>query len=335
MNLAATVYCPPKARKAWRLEELFAPAALRHYAYGRQALAEALRLAGAEGKTVLLPSFICRETLAAVAVVNARPVYYDVSPELAPVLPPSRWPEAAAVMAVDYFGWPQDLTPFEIYSQRCGAALIEDAAHALFSRDPAGRHLGARAPLGVLSPRKSLPLPNGGALIASDPSLAARLPPQIEHRPVAGRRALLKAAARPIFSLAGAKASRLLLGAWRARSGRADADGERRLPTDAPCPQLGRPLVCVDPEAESSRRRALWTLCRAVAAQVDLAPVFEFLPENTVPYAYAFRTKNSEAAGRAFAAEGLGILPWPDLPRDIISQAPAYYRDVFLAHFLW
>ena len=178
MDLTATVYCPPRAKAPWRLEDVYKTAALRLYGHGRQAFAEALLLSGAAGGRVLLPSFICRDLLASVAAAGAKPSFYGVKPDLTPDEDPSRWPDAHAVLAVDYFGFPQDLTPFQAYARRCGAALIEDAAHALFSRDAAGRLLGTRAPLGILSLRKSLPLPDGGALLVNDAALAARLPPQ-------------------------------------------------------------------------------------------------------------------------------------------------------------
>jgi hypothetical protein len=333
MDLASTVYAPPRAKVPWRLETLYAPAAVRHYAYGRQALAAALRLAGVEGKTVLLPAFICREVLSAVAAAGARPAFYGVGPDLRPDEPSERWPDAAAVVAADYFGWPQDLGPFEAYARRAGAVIIEDAAHALFSRDASGRLLGARAPLGILSPRKSLPLPNGGALLVASPALAARLPVQGAFEPAPGRRPALKAAARPLLGLAGAKIAFAALSAWR--SARAEPGIEDSLPSDAPCPELARPLECADPAIEISRRRALWAFCAALADKAGASPVFPTLPDGVCPYAFAFRAKDPSAAIAALAAEGLAVLPWPDLPGEVRETAPERYLDVRLAHFLW
>lgn len=330
-DLASTVYAPPRAKIPWRLEDLYAPAVLRHYAYGRQALAEALRLAGAAGKTVLLPAFICREVLAAVAAAGARPAYYGVAPDLSPEEPPERWPDAAAVVAVDYFGWPQDLAPFEAYARRTGALVVEDAAHALFSRDAAGRLLGTRAPIGILSPRKSMPLPNGGTLLASSPDLMKRLGSQAAFAPVPGRGAALKAAARPFMALAGAKAARAALKAWRAGGA---SPAALAMPDAAPCLELGRPLVVADPAVEASRRRALWSYCAPLAAKAGAVPVFASLPDGVAPYAFAFRAKDP-AASAALTAEGLSVFSWPELPEELADAAPAHYRDVRLAHFLW
>ena len=338
MDLAATVYAPPRAKSPWRVEELYAPASVRAYGYGRNALTDALKLAGAAGGRVLLPAFVCRDLLASVAAAGAEPAFYGVRPDLSPDEDSSRWPDARAVLSVDYFGWAQDLTPFEAYARRSGAVVIEDAAHALFSRDGAGRLLGTRAPLGILSLRKSLPLPNGGALLANSPAFAAKLPPQLPFEPLPGRRPALKAAARPFLALFGARAANAGLNAVRVLRGDAapDPDSERVLPAPVePCPELGRPLVCADPAVETSRRRALWSHCDALARAAGLAPVFASLPDGAVPYAYAFRTKDLAAARAAFAAAGLRVLPWPDLPSAVAPACPAHYRETALVHFLW
>lgn len=342
MDLAATVYAPPRAKAPWRVEKLYAPAAVRLYGYGRVALAEALRLAGAKGGRVLLPSFVCRDLLSAVAAAGAEPAFYGVRPDLSAQDDPSRWPDARAVLAVDYFGWPRDLAPFEAYARRCGAVVIEDAAHALFSRAEDGRLLGTRAPLGILSLRKSLPLPNGGALLANDPALAARLPPQLPAEVLPGRRPALKAAARPLLALFGARAAHGGLTALRGLRGDAsghrgpDPESESVLPAPAaPCPELERPLVCADPAVEASRRRALWTLCDGLARRAGLCPVFASLPDGVVPYGYALRTKDLPAARKVFASLGLTTLPWPDLPSATAGSAPEADKTVALVHFLW
>lgn len=303
---------------------------------------EALRLAGAAGGRVLLPGFICRDVLSAVAAVDAKPVFYPVRPDLTPADEPANWPDASAVLAVDYFGFPAELAPFEAYARRTGAVVVEDAAHALFSRDADGRPLGARAPLGILSLRKSLPLPNGGALLARDPALASKLPVQRPFEAAPGRHAAWKAAVRPLLGMAGARTARAALTVLRGLRGDASGhvaaarDSESALPAPAsPCAELSRPLVCADPRLEASRRRALWSFCRDVAGRAGLSPVHGSLPDGTVPYAYAFRSRDLASARVPFAAEGLNVLPWPDLPTKIAPSAPGHYTDVGLVHFLW
>ncbi len=71
------------------------------------------------------------------------------------------------VLAIHYFGFGQP--EIEALAEICngaGVTLIEDCAHALFSRH-AGRELGEFAPLAIFSLRKTLPLLEGGALKAN------------------------------------------------------------------------------------------------------------------------------------------------------------------------
>src|SRR5205823_6634957 len=73
------------------------------------------------------------------------------------------------VLAIHYFGFGQpDIEPLAGLCRRAGVALIEDCAHALFSRHT-GRELGEFAPLAVFSLRKTLPLLEGGALKMNAP----------------------------------------------------------------------------------------------------------------------------------------------------------------------
>ena len=35
------------------------------------------------------------------------------------------------------------------------------------------------------------------------------------------------------------------------------------------------------------------------------------------------------------AHHGFDLVSWPDLPTEIVDQAPEHYRNVFLVNFLW
>ncbi len=341
-DLAATVYSPPPAARPWRLADLYAPARVRFYRLGRHALADALRAAG--GGPALLPGFFCREVLSAVPAAGGQGLFYTIGPDLQPDQDSSRWPEARAVLAVDFFGFTADLAPFRAYARRTGAVIIEDACHALFSRDEEGRLLGTRADFGVLSPRKTLPLSDGGVLVVSDSAPARTLPPAPEALGEKTARSCLKAAARPLLAATGAGAARILLEAlraargfdWRDRIGREGSEDEP-LGEAGPNSSLAGPIACADEAGERTRRRALYELCAETARELKLEPLFASMPSGVVPYAFAFRAAPGPAE-RAYAAYrrlGLSVLPWPDLPGAVRANSPAHYRDVYLAHFLW
>jgi len=142
------------------------------FSLARHALLQGLKLAGVgSGDSVMMPEFICRELLASVHLAGAQPVFYPVDEQLKPVsLPTGK--NIKAVVAVDYFGFPQDVAPFRKFCDSQGAVLIEDNAHGFLSRDPGGQLLGLRGDMGILSIRKTFPLPDGGALVVNPPSQA-------------------------------------------------------------------------------------------------------------------------------------------------------------------
>lgn len=320
--------------------------AARFFSLGRHALAEALRTAGIEaGDPVLLPEFICRDVLASLHSVRAKPVWYPVGADLRPRQPPEEWPNARALVAVNYFGFPQPMQPFRGYAARTGAVVIEDNSHGLFSRDDDGRWLGTRADFGIFSLRKSLPISDGAMLVVSDRDrTAGRLVPQ---EPEAGSgfapTVVLKAHLRSI-PLLGAFAMRA--STWlarlvrRMRTGHAiaqsDLASEREIPWPA-MPHLGlsADLARVNAEAEISRRRALYVEVEALARTEKIDPVFSVLPSATCPYGFPFRADDAAAGKlkRWADARGLELIRWPDLPSAVAARA-ADNAPVWLVNFL-
>jgi hypothetical protein len=284
---------------------------------------------------VLVPGFICRDILSAPAALQAQVQFYEVDASLRPI-DSDRWPMAEAVLAVNYFGFPQDLEPFRRYCEKSGAVLIEDNAHGLFSRDAEGRFLGTRGDFGIFSLRKSLALPNGAALWASPERKATLTQGDFDLR--SNSRYLAKQAFRILAGKLGASASFQLLETLR-RSRRPDSKGsEKELPfPDRPTSILAKPLAIADPAAETSRRRQLYESAAEKLFEFGIYPLFKELPSGTVPYGLPFRipAADRKAVVSHFAKWGLNVLPWPDLPDAMAARAPEHYRDISLIHFLW
>ena len=320
---------------------------IRYYSLARYALLEALRLMNiGPGKRVLLPSFICRDILAPIMMLGAEPRWYEVGADLVPVASPDTWPEAEVVLAVNYFGFAQDLSPFVVYSQRTGAKVVEDNAHGYLSRDAEGAWLGARAPIGLLSLRKTLRIPDGAALLLNEPVLAVRAPAQIPMDGAGINPAqAIKARMRQIPLVGGALLRASTMAARTARKWKTgsatpapDPASERELPA-APNPWVGLPsaLAEFDGSAEIARRRQAYAECAREGERAGVLPVFPALPDNCAPYGYPFRSAPSGYAVMQGVADRMGfdLVTWPDLPGAYETTAPSYYRDVFLINFLW
>jgi len=323
------------------LRALYAPAHVTHWSLARHALVEALRSCdGIDGATVLLPSFVCRDLLGAIAVVGARHAYYEVDDRLMPRDLPSV--DARVVLVVNYFGFAMTLEPFRARCASTGATLIEDNAHGLLSRDADGVLLGLRGDLGLLSMRKSLRLVDGGALLDCRPGATHREP---ECDPStgqggAGLRATVASFERRtrLPLMAGMRAGIRLA---RRATGRpalptsGDADEHHVPGTPAmSCSSLERLSRAAAP-AEAERRRDLW---HAVTNDLDGARgirlIHERLPDGTVPYGVAVHADHDERVRAVARRHHATAMTWPDLPADVVSSAPRHYHDVQLVNFL-
>lgn len=322
------------------LRTLYAPAHVTHWSLARHALVAALRSSGAvDGATVLLPSFVCRDLLGAVAAAGARHAYYDVDERLRPLDLPVG---ARAVIAVDYFGFAAPIEPFRALCADTGAALIEDNAHGLLSRDADGALLGTRGDLGILSMRKTLRLADGGALLDCR-SRAAHDEPPCDPSTGQGGAALRAAVASverrtglPVMSAMRAGVRTVRRAAGRPEVPVSGDEDELRVPGSPAisCSSLDR-LSRADAPAEAERRRDLW---RAVTADLDgvrgVRLIHDGLPDGTVPYGVAVHADRDDVVRAVARRHRATAMSWPALPADVATRAPAHYRDVRLVNFL-
>jgi hypothetical protein len=320
---------------------------IRFYSLARHALVQALILAGVRrGSRVLLPQYLCRDLLAPLYILGASPCWYSLASNLTPDQPSIDWPVAEAVLAVNYFGFPQDLAPFRTYAQRTGARVIEDNAHGYLSRDQDKQWLGCRTGLGVFSLRKTLRIPDGGVLWVGATFDVREVPAQVAFDAVGINPAqMIKARLRALPAVgefAYRSSTSLVRGLRKWRTGSdipaPDSDSEQKLPVpENPWAGLLPALDACAEHAEIERRRLAYARFSEVGRQVGAQPVFSRLPSYCSPYAYAFRGNLVALAGmrRHAAREGFDLVRWPDLPTEIVGHAPAYYHDVFLVNFLW
>jgi hypothetical protein len=153
---------------------------------GRGAVWLALEALGLQaGNRIAMPAYHCGSEVEAAHLAGLEIDFYRVDGELR--VDEDDLARAAAgadtVYLISHFGFPMAAAP------EGSRAVIEDAAHGLFSDDPAGRPLGSLGDAAVFAPRKSLGVPDGGALVVRD-----RQARRVERRP-AGKAMLRSAAA--------------------------------------------------------------------------------------------------------------------------------------------
>ena len=131
------------------------------------------------GDEVVMPSWTFVATASAFALRGAIPVFVDVRPDTLNLdeeqLEAALGPRTKAVVPVHYAGVAAELDPIVEQARAAGAAVVEDAAHAI-GASYRGKSLGTIGELGVLSfdEMKNVTCGEGGALLTRDAELAAR-----------------------------------------------------------------------------------------------------------------------------------------------------------------
>jgi perosamine synthetase len=127
---------------------------------GRGAVWLALRALGlGPGRRIAMPAYHCGSEVEAARLAGLDIEFYRVDPWLR--VDEEDLERAArrtdAVYLISYYGFPMPAIPR-------GVRVIEDAAHALFSRD-GNTPMGFRGDAAIFCPRKTLGVPDGGAVL--------------------------------------------------------------------------------------------------------------------------------------------------------------------------
>jgi DegT/DnrJ/EryC1/StrS aminotransferase family len=327
-------------------QESFNESAFTFYRLGRHALQAAFLAINLKPKDkVLVPSFICKDLLAAIYFFEAKPIFYDVDINLRP-LNLNLMGASRAVIAVNYFGFPQDLRKFYQYADNFNAVLIEDNAHGFLSQDANGSTLGFRGDFGVFSFRKTFQLPGGAGLIVNKSHKCIDLlPKQISFQNVGlsasyrvkiiFTRVQIKTGINFLFWLRRViRIFRKLLTGYKIPP--LKREDQYILPSNSsPHVRLKDILFSQDFAFEVQRRRSLFERSKLELENLDIAPVFDGLSLNICPYGYPFFANDAEAEKAIKIADSMGLdcVRWPDLPDEIISTCPDFYKRLWMINF--
>ena len=318
------------------------------YAYARHALVTALRMARVTASSsVLIPHFICRDVLASIAAVGAKPVFYDIDDDLQ-ISQTTMLPSAAAVLAVNYFGFPADLGRLRRQLSDPTTIIIEDNAHGWLSADEDGVPLGTRTALGITSFRKTLLCPDGAFLSWNDvPEIVSNeihqpLGSRVDSLGLGFRARYLTKKLEILTSLPVRSLARVAIRAGR-RALRKPAiyehpGDEFELPAQHVIHRFSLEIFQETNQLqEISRRRRLFEQCQTIANGLNIEPVFNQLSSGVSPQGFPYfkgRSGDGEFL-RQINRRRIGeIMPWPSLPEFSRLPTNSRLRDLQLVNFL-
>lgn len=297
------------AGKARSLPVPFCHSRARYTFSGTAAIYQAARTLGLRpGDRVLCPAYNCGHEIEPLLRHGVEPDFYAVGLNLEADLDDLKAKiarETRAVLVTHYFGFPQPLAALRELCVGRGLVLIEDCAYALFSRGPGG-YLGTEGDMAVFSMRKTLPLPNGGALVVNQKEMA--LPAELRTPPRLGTwlksgdlckkwvlRCFSSPLLRPLRLLALAVSLGMLAARCFARLGlldplalwdpdEEDFDFDPAVVDWAMSDIAQRVIGNIDPVAIVRRRRANYRiLLQGSRDSRRFRPVFRTLPEGVCP----------------------------------------------------
>jgi len=348
-ELVCSVYAPDyNYKSSFLFEKWLNNSNVRYFSLARYALLEALKLLNIKkGDIVAIPEFICRDLISSISSAGATTLFYPVDKSLNLSSIPKELYNAKVIVAVNYFGFPQDLTKFKEVVDKSNAILIEDNAHGFLSRDLLGNILGTRTPLSIFSLRKTVPLLNGAALVVNDSVLSEKLPRQVESDfSSIPFRIKIKQMLRMMVPFLGYIPCRLMTIATRLVR-RIQTGSEIPIPclnAEVKIPSIENPyfnlyneLSTLDTLEEGLRRRELYLLIGKNIRQYGGEPIFDKLPSGVVPYGFPFRANEEQIVSikKYLKSIKLECNHWPDLPDDIVENAKTHYKNVWMVSFLW
>ncbi|MFX0124542.1 MAG: DegT/DnrJ/EryC1/StrS family aminotransferase [Candidatus Hodarchaeota archaeon] len=133
--------------------------------YALLAAINALRLKSDDA--ILLPSYNCGVEIDPILHLGIKPLFYNVTKNFLPDfddLLDKITKQVKAILVTHFLGFPQPIEQIKEICVRNEIFLIEDCAHAFLSKNN-GVYLGSYGDASIFSLLKTLPIPNGGALV--------------------------------------------------------------------------------------------------------------------------------------------------------------------------
>jgi perosamine synthetase len=359
---------PKEPRLSWRMllptlrsKETFRPLNGRHVHYlfwARNAIYHGLSALGVKpGDNVLVPAFHCTSAVQPILSYGGEVKFYDVNLDLSPDFDDIRGKidhKTRAILAIHYFGFPQQIRKFKELCQTRNLYLIEDCAHVLTGSTRQGMALGDSGDISVFSWRKFLPLYDGGQLVINNPKLkwASRLEKgdmlfslkiakntleRLFENSTGGWISQLSSISRAASFLSRYCAS------VNATAARARNVNSYEVEFDPNCVNLGmsaiskRILDRTDiTQVVEARRRNYHCLSEAIETMPGVSAVYPTLPERVCPWVFPLLVHGAKDLHLILRSQGIPATTWggvihPSLPLGQFPSARFLYDNlVFL-----
>jgi perosamine synthetase len=340
-------------RSCWRKT---AATACFDFFWARNAIFHGLRALGIRPKQkILVPAYLCAAAIEPIEYFGAEVEFYAIRRNCVPDwadLETKIRDNVRAILAVHYFGFPCDIEKFCSLRDRYNLFLIEDCAHVPDGL-PNHHHFGEYGDFSVFSPRKYLPIFDGGRLRLNRPAPGFQVPFQFESplftlrvaKNLFDRRKSLTASLDVLPSLEQQPEK------VRSKRGFALDQGRPEKPlyvfpnstsflpwmADFPMSRLSKHLLTHFPmmNIASKRRTNYCSLLERVSRFEAVQPLFERLATGVVPWVLPLTIGKRPDAHTALRALGIPAVTWGGVRDPRISATEFPDADFLYEHLIF
>ncbi len=294
---------PPRRELPFPLDQ----PSYRLFAMARRALWHGVKSLGIEhGAEVLVPGLHHGSEVEALIRAGFTPRFYDVDEGMAPrehELEACLGPRTRALYLIHALGIPQDPPRWRRWCDERGLLLIEDAAMALLSTWE-GRPIGSFGDLAIFCLYKTVPVPDGGAVVGGASTARPTGRPRTGAARLLRRHAAWAAQRTPPIARAQSRTYDPVYRPSKERIVLGDLEAPAAVTTAYLLPRVA------DPAVAAQRRANYVRLLDALRDQV--APPFHDLPEGASPFAFPLDSDDVLGRARRFADRGVHATRlWP------------------------
>lgn len=287
------------------------------------------------GDEVLVPAYNCGAEVDPFIWAGAKAVFYRIDDKAALDLDDivrRVTPATKVVYVTHFFGWPQDLDELAQWCKEKRLFLVEDCALALFSDGP-NNTIGRVGDAAIYSFVKSLPVPDGGALVLGNGSTwkdTRIIEPPPFHNSLLNTLPLLKKWFMHTSKLwqRYEPARELLNRSWLKRPTNQDNEIEREMPESNYFDEQkinwsmsgisNSILSQVDPDSVAARRQRNYRQLHDSLRDVpSIKLLFDDLPEAVTPWSFPFFVKDRNRWCHALEDKGILVGGWPSYHRGL------------------
>lgn len=308
---------------------------VRFFSRGMWALAEGVNtiidLRGKKNGRVWFPDYFCNEPLTPLRNNKISLSFYSIKKDLSP-----DWEKAEKkvkesgppdiFVSVLYFGFPNDVIKAKEFCENCGAELLEDAAHSLLPVDSVGESMM------IFSPRKLLPIPEGGVLLMPD-----RLHYNQNNENYAGESiVILKWLLRRLTQ----KVMLFLHIPWHrfykfSEQKGSDINCNNKIENSKRYPNLFslKMLSSIERNIDiiiERRRKNYLKMSQIIDGINGARPLFPSLPDKVCPYMFPIITDRKREIKKKLHYHGIPASSWPDLPPEILEREDEHQDAIWL-----